>query len=52
MKAVRPKRVVRKETKMKETKPSTKIIAGILAGLMIFSAMTTAILMIVEIFSK
>lgn len=37
---------------MKETKTSTKVIAGILAGLMVLSAMTTAILMIVEIFSK
>ena len=37
---------------MKETKKSTKIIAGILAGLMVFSAMTTAILMIVEILAK
>lgn len=37
---------------MKETKNSTKVIAGILAGLMVLSAMTTAILMIVEIFSK
>ena len=37
---------------MKETKNSTKVITGILAGLMVLSAMTTAIMMIVEIFSK
>lgn len=37
---------------MKETKKSTKVIAGILAGIMVLSAMTTVILMIVEIFSK
>lgn len=32
----------------KDTKLSTKILAGVLAGLMIVSVMTTAIMLIVE----
>ena len=35
----------------KEAKLSTKIIAGVLAGLMIVSVMTTAIMIIVEQFA-
>ena len=35
----------------KEVKLSTKILAGVLAGLMVVSAMTTAIMLIVEHFA-
>lgn len=35
----------------KEAKLGTKIIAGVLAGLMIVSVMTTAIMLIVEHFA-
>ncbi len=41
-----------KEIKMKGTKLSTKILAGTLAGLMILSVLTTAIIIIVETFAK
>jgi hypothetical protein len=36
----------------KEAKLSTKIIAGVLAGLMIVSVMTTAIMIIVQQFAE
>jgi hypothetical protein len=36
----------------KEAKLSTKILAGILAGLMVISAMTTAIMLIVQQFAE
>lgn len=36
---------------MKDKKLMTKIIAGVIAGLMILSAMTTAIMLIVEFVS-
>ena len=40
-----------KGTDMKNTKLGTKIIAGVIAGLMIISAMTTAIMLIIEFFT-
>ncbi len=36
---------------MKDKKLMTKIVAGVIAGLMIISAMTTAIMLIVEFFA-
>jgi hypothetical protein len=36
----------------KEAKLSTKILAGILAGLMVISVMTTAIMLIVQQFAE
>ncbi len=36
---------------MKNTKLGTKVVAGVIAGLMIISAMTTAIMIIVEFFA-
>ena len=53
MKAVRLNRAAKKkgEHMKKEAKLSTKILAGVLAGLMIISVMTTAIMLIVENFA-
>ena len=53
MKAVKLNRLQRKkgEYMKKEAKLSTKILAGVLAGLMIISVMTTAIMLIVENFA-
>ncbi len=36
----------------KDAKLSTKIVAGVLAGLMVISAMTTAILILVQQFAE
>ena len=43
----------RKERNMKkEAKLSTKILAGVLAGLMIVSVLTTAVMLLVEYLAK